>query len=68
MDRHIGPTVVLNPDKDSGLMKEEIFGPILPIITYETLDEAIKYIVEKDKPLSMYYFGTPGGAHYKRVE
>lgn len=38
-------------------MSEEIFGPILPVITYRTIDEAIKFINEKDKPLVIYYFG-----------
>jgi aldehyde dehydrogenase (NAD+) len=38
------PTVIVNPSNVSALMKDEIFGPILPIITYETLDEAINYI------------------------
>jgi aldehyde dehydrogenase (NAD+) len=37
-------------------MKEEIFGPILPIITYETMDEVTKYISAHDKPLALYIF------------
>jgi aldehyde dehydrogenase (NAD+) len=52
----INPTVVLNPPLDSELMREEIFGPILPIITYETLDEAIAFINERPKPLALYLF------------
>jgi aldehyde dehydrogenase (NAD+) len=39
-------------------MKEEIFGPILPIITYNTIEDAIKFINERDKPLAIYYFGS----------
>ena len=39
-------------------MTEEIFGPIIPIITYKHIDEAIKYIVEEqEKPLVVYYYG-----------
>lgn len=33
-DRYVEPTIIVNPDKDSRLMKEEIFGPILPVYTY----------------------------------
>jgi len=46
-DMKLSPTVVLNPKKDSTMMMEEIFGPIIPIITYKNIDEAIKYIVEE---------------------
>ena len=43
-DFYLKPTVILNPKKDSSCMSEEIFGPILPIITYKNLQEAIDYI------------------------
>ena len=42
-------------------MKEEIFGPILPIITIANIDEAIKHINEGEKPLALYYFGNKNG-------
>jgi len=38
-------------------MSEEIFGPILPVMTYRTIEEAIKFINDRDKPLAIYYFG-----------
>lgn len=38
-------------------MKEEIFGPILPVRTYRDIDEVINYINERDRPLALYYFG-----------
>ncbi len=41
---------------DSKLMQEEIFGPIMPLITYENLDEVLEYISSKDKPLAFYLF------------
>jgi len=56
-DKKITPTVVLNPEKDTPLMKDEIFGPILPLVTFKAFDEAINYINELDKPLVSYYFG-----------
>jgi acyl-CoA reductase-like NAD-dependent aldehyde dehydrogenase len=40
------PTVILNPNKESALMQEEIFGPIFPIFTFKNIDEPIKYIRE----------------------
>ena len=39
-------------------MQEETFGPILPIVTYKNVDEAIQLINGKDKPLVVYYFGS----------
>lgn len=55
----IQPTVVTNVDWDDSLMKDEIFGPILPIIKYKSLDDAIdKVIAEHDTPLSMYILGN----------
>ena len=52
------PTVIVNPSRDSGIMKAEIFGPILPILTYKNFDEVIEFINSKPKPLGIYYFGT----------
>ncbi|OQA77461.1 MAG: Aldehyde dehydrogenase [Tenericutes bacterium ADurb.Bin239] len=52
----IRPTVLLNPPLNSEVMQEEIFGPILPIITYDTLDEAIKFVTSRPKPLALYVF------------
>lgn len=60
--------MILNPLRTSGVMKDEIFGPILPIVTYQTIDEAIKYIKDGDKPLSLYYFGNSNGTNSKRVQ
>lgn len=55
-ERYIAPTVVLNPSLDSKLMQEEIFGPILPIITVKNIDEAVPFINARPKPLAMYIF------------
>ena len=54
----MAPTLVVNPDDDLALMQDEIFGPILPVKSYETLDESINYINERDRPLGLYYFGA----------
>jgi len=50
------PTVVTGVNLDDPIMKEEIFGPILPIVNVESVDEAIKIINGRDKPLAMYVF------------
>ncbi|MGQ3028956.1 MAG: coniferyl aldehyde dehydrogenase [Ferrovibrionaceae bacterium] len=50
----IGPTVVIDAPRDNLLMREEIFGPVLPIIPYDTLDQAIAEINGRDRPLALY--------------
>ncbi len=52
------PTVLQNVPLDSRVMQEEIFGPILPIITYNTLEEAIKFVQDRPKPLALYIFSN----------
>ena len=54
--RRIAPTILTDVSWDSPVMQEEIFGPILPILTYRTLDEAIGLIRQKPKPLALYLF------------
>lgn len=53
----IAPTIVTNASGDLRLMQDEIFGPILPLITYDTLNDAIAYVNARPRPLSLYYFG-----------
>lgn len=48
----------MNPKLDSLMMTEEIFGPILPVITWEKIDEVVNFINERPKPLALYYFGN----------
>lgn len=49
--------VVCNTSDNMKLMNEEIFGPILPIVTYENISDAINYINQRPHPLALYYFG-----------
>jgi len=56
--RLFAPTLVLEPGDDALMMCEEIFGPILPIKSYRTLDEAIAYINRHDRPLALYHFSN----------
>jgi coniferyl-aldehyde dehydrogenase len=55
--RKLAPTLVIDPGEDLTLMREEIFGPVLPVKTYRTLDEAIDYVNRHPRPLALYYFG-----------
>jgi len=52
----IEPTVVVDPDPDEALMTNEIFGPILPVLSVRSLDEAIQFVNSRPKPLSAYLF------------
>lgn len=54
--RKIEPTLVDEPALDSDIMQEEIFGPVLPIVSYQTMDEVIHIIREREKPLALYLF------------
>jgi aldehyde dehydrogenase (NAD+) len=72
--RTVRPTVVVDPDPEEPLMRQEIFGPVLPVLAYDDLEEAIDFVVSRPKPLAAYAFtgskevaGTlidrlPGGA------
>jgi len=50
------PTLLIDPPLDIKAMEEEIFGPILPIIPYDTIDEAMAFVSERPAPLSLYIF------------
>ncbi|MFE6525789.1 aldehyde dehydrogenase family protein [Streptomyces sp. NPDC057794] len=54
--KYIAPTVLADVDPASPVMREEIFGPILPIVTVPGLDEAIGFVNDRDKPLALYVF------------
>jgi aldehyde dehydrogenase (NAD+) len=54
--RYVAPTIVLDPAPDSALMQEEIFGPVLPVITVDEMHHAIQFVAERPKPLALYVF------------
>jgi aldehyde dehydrogenase (NAD+) len=64
--RYIQPTVMQNVTMEDAVMQEEIFGPILPVITYESIDEAIAKVNSLPKPLSCYLF-TKSSSIKKKV-
>jgi aldehyde dehydrogenase (NAD+) len=60
--RYIAPTILTHVPQDAGIMKEEIFGPVLPVLTYHELSEAISMINSGEKPLALYIFSKSKAA------
>jgi coniferyl-aldehyde dehydrogenase len=65
-ERQFAPVLVFRPPAHSRLMREEIFGPLLPVLTYEHLDEVVAHINAHPRPLALYWFGRDPSA-CKRV-
>ena len=63
--RQMAPVLAFDVPADAKLMQEEIFGPVLPVLPYDSLDEAIKYINDRPRPLALYWFGTDHAARDK---
>lgn len=59
-ERYFSPTVLDHVSPDSPVMQEEIFGPIFPVQTFSSLDEVIRFVSMREKPLALYYFGSQG--------
>ena len=59
--RKLLPTLVSNAGSNLRLMREEIFGPVLPIVEYAGIDEAIDHVNRADRPLALYWFGRDSG-------
>lgn len=61
----IPPTLIIDPTDDMEIMKNEIFGPVLPIKRYKELDETLAYINDHPRPLGLYYFGQDSSEEHK---
>ncbi|MBB2201876.1 coniferyl aldehyde dehydrogenase [Gluconacetobacter tumulisoli] len=61
----LAPVLLLNVTPGMAVMQEEIFGPVLPVLTYRHLDEAIAFINERPRPLALYYFGEKRAERYR---
>ncbi|KAM3940870.1 aldehyde dehydrogenase family 3 member B1-like [Leptodactylus fuscus] len=57
-ERYIAPTVLIDVKETDPIMKQEILGPVLPILTVETLEEAIQFINKRDRPLAIYVYSS----------
>ena len=56
-ERYIEPTLLEGVQPHDEVMQEEIFGPILPVVPFREIDEAVRFITEREKPLALYFFG-----------
>ena len=56
--RKLAPTLIPAPPLDCAVMQEELFGPLLPILTYSEFDETIQFVNSQPRPLAAYYFGA----------
>lgn len=57
-DRTIHPTLLTDVTPDMLIMQEEIFAPIVPVMTYDNIDDAVAYIAQRDKPLALYIYSN----------
>ncbi|MFI3280941.1 MAG: aldehyde dehydrogenase [Rikenellaceae bacterium] len=57
-ERYIAPTIIDNVKESDPIMQEEIFGPILPVMTFDSMDQVYSYVGSREKPLALYYFGS----------
>ena len=66
--RYIAPTVLRNVPEDSAIMREEIFGPLLPVRTVKSVDEALEFVNQREKPLALYVFTQDSATEKKVIE
>ena len=62
--KYISPTLIDGVEADSPIMQEEIFGPLLPIMRFNSIEEVTNFVSEREKPLALYYFGDKRSAKY----
>ena len=67
-DCYLAPTLIDQPTLDSAVMKDEIFGPILPILSYETESDIQAILSQYEKPLGFYIFSTKASFYKKMIE
>lgn len=63
--RIMAPTLIVGATSAMAVMQEEIFGPLLPIVSADTLDEAVAFINGRDRPLALYWFGNDSAKQKK---
>lgn len=65
--RYFEPTVLDDVDPESPVMREEIFGPIFPVVTFDGIENALNFVTGRPKPLALYYFGNNGDCVLKHT-
>ena len=66
--RHFPPTVVLDPPLDGRLMRDEIFGPVLPVVRTDSLDDAINFVNARPRPLALYAYTKDAATERKILD
>jgi coniferyl-aldehyde dehydrogenase len=61
----IAPTLILDANDSMKVMQDEIFGPVMPVQTYDDVSEAVNYVNEHARPLGLYYFGTDANEQHR---
>ncbi|MFG6455219.1 coniferyl aldehyde dehydrogenase [Roseateles sp. BYS96W] len=61
-DRRLVPALLLDVPADAAVMREEIFGPLLPVVPYDRVDDALAHINAGERPLALYWFGSDSAA------
>ena len=59
-ERYLSPTILTDVSPDAPVMQEEIFGPIFPVLTFKQIEEVTEFVVKRERPLALYYFGKQG--------
>lgn len=67
-EQRLPPTLLVDVSDDMLVMQDEIFGPLLPIVPYRQIDDAIAYINARPRPLALYYFGYDRGEQQRVME
>jgi len=66
--RKIGPTIILDAPEETIFLSEEIFGPVLPVVPYDSLDDAIAFIAKRERPLALYCFSRDRRQHERVLD
>jgi aldehyde dehydrogenase (NAD+) len=67
-ERYIAPTILRRVSPEAPVMQEEIFGPILPVLTVPNMDAAIEFVTDRPNPLALYVFSNDGATQQKVIE
>jgi aldehyde dehydrogenase (NAD+) len=67
-ERYIAPTILRRVSPEAPVMKDEIFGPILPVLTVKNMDAAIEFVTDRPKPLALYLFSNNEATQHKVVD
>ena len=67
-ERYLAPTVLVDVPDESPLLQEEIFGPLLPVVTYRRLEDALEYVRKRPKPLALYVFSRSSNTVEETLE